>query len=162
MHGLLLRGQKDWLPAALQGVVHAVGAWLFLAVAALELNWQFAHVGGAGSAWAMLGWLLAPLGYLWAVVAEWCANLAASRPPGRLAVAGALPVAVFLLGWTGAAALMGNGAAPLPHIPLLNPLETGQIAVLLAIALWWRSLHDHLLFRKGRALLAAVSLGLLL
>jgi uncharacterized membrane protein len=157
MHVLLLRGQKDWLPSALQGVVHAVGAWLFLAVAALELNWQFAHVGGAGSAWAMLGWMLAPLGYLWAISSGKVRQIWPVRDfRDAYAVVGAFPVAVYLLGWVGAAALMGNGAAPLPHIPLLNPLETGQIAVLLGIALWWRSLHDHLLFQKGRALLAAV------
>ena len=56
----------------------------------------------------------------------------------------------------GRALLWANGAAPLPHVPLLNPLETGQVAVLLGIALWWRSLHDHRVFQENGAILAAI------
>ena len=105
----------------------------------------------------MLGWLLAPLAYLWAVSSG---SLRGTWPlrdfRDSYAVAGALPVAVFLLGWTFASALMGESAAPLPHVPLLNPLETGQIAVLLGIALWWRSLRDHWAFQESAAALAAI------
>ncbi len=157
MHGLLLRGQKSWLPAGLQGAVHAAGVWLFVVIAALELHWQLAHMGGADSTWAMLGWLLAPLAYLWAMSSGTLRRIWPLRDfRDAYAVAGALPVTVFLLGWTGASALIGEGAAPLPYIPLLNPLETGQIAVLLGIALWWRSLHDRRVFRENGAILAAV------
>ena len=157
MHGLLLRGQKDWLMPELHGAVHAAGAWLFMAIAALEVHWYLAGWGGADSAWAMLGWLLVPLAYLWAVSSRGLRGLWPLREfRDSYAVAGALPVAVFLLGWTWVSARLGDGAAPLPHVPLLNPLETGQIAVLLGIALWWRSLHDHRAFQESGALLAAI------
>ncbi len=157
MHGLLLRGQKGWLPGGLQGAVHAAGVWLFIVIAAVELHWHLALAGGADSAWAMLGWLLAPLVYLWAMSSAALSRIWPLRDfRDAYAVAGALPVAIFLLGWTGASALIGEGAAPLPYAPLLNPLETGQLAVLLGIALWWRSLHDYRVFREGGAILAAV------
>ncbi len=157
MHGLLLRGQKNWLPPELQGVVHAGGVWLFVVIAAMEVHWHLAGWGGADSAWAMLGWLLAPLAYLWAISSGSLRGLWPLRDfRNAYAVAGALPVVVFLLGWTWESTFMGDGAAPLPHVPLLNPLETGQIAVLLGIALWWRSLHEHRAFRQSGAILAAI------
>jgi uncharacterized membrane protein len=157
MHGLLLRGQKDWLAPEFHDAVHAAGAWLFVVIAALEIHWHLALWGGADSAWSMLGWLLAPLAYLWAV----SSGTLRGRWPLRdfrdsYAIAGALPVVIFLLGWTWQSSFMGDGAAPLPHVPLLNPLETGQAAVLLAIALWWRSLLDQRVFQENRAILAAV------
>ncbi len=157
MHGLLLRGQKGWLAPELQGVVHAAGVWLFVVIAALEVHWHLAGWGGQDSAWAMLGWLLAPLAYLWAISSGAVRGIWPVREfRDSYAVAAALPVVVFLFGWTWANNLTGDGAAPLPYVPLLNPVETGQIAVLLGTALWWRSLHEHRAFRESGAVLAAV------
>ena len=42
LHGLLLRGQKDWLAPELHGAVHTAGAWLFTVIAALEIHWHLA------------------------------------------------------------------------------------------------------------------------
>lgn len=160
MHVRLLRDQPAWFGALLQQVAHIAGAWLFLAVAADEVHWHLAGWGGAGSAWAMLGWLLAPLAYLWAMSSE---RLGERWPLAEFrvayAVAAALPVAAFLLGWTWLSTLLGDGAAPLPYLPLLNPLEIGQFAVLLGIVLWWRGLAEHSVFRGGGPLLLVV-LGL--
>lgn len=160
MHIRLLRDQPVWLGGLLQQAAHIAGAWLFLVVAAHEVHWHLAGWGGSASAWSMLGWLLAPLAYLWALSSERLGErwpLAEYR--AAYAVTAALPVAAFLLGWTWLSTLLGDGAAPLPYLPLLNPLEIGQFAVLLGIALWWRGLAEHSVFRTGGPLLLAV-LGL--
>jgi uncharacterized membrane protein len=55
---------------------------------------------------------------------------------------------------------MGNGAAPLPHIPVLNPIELGQIAALFALTMWWRSERAQPIFQQlGRATGAALALA---
>ncbi len=157
MHVLLLRDQADWLQPVVHKGVHVAGAWLFLVVASVEVHWHLAAWGGADSAWSALAWALVPLAYLWAMSSE---RLSGKWPLDEFhaaySIAGALPVVLFLLGWTWSSTLLGYGAAPLPHVPLLNPLEMGQIAALLGIALWWRSLSEQRIFRGSGQLLLVV------
>lgn len=157
MHLLLVRDQEDWLSERLHQGAHVVGAWLFLLVAMVEIHWHFAGWGDPDGAWPMLGWLVAPLGFLWSMSSS---KLAEKWPLSDYrevyAVGAALPVVIFLLGWTWLSNLLGEGAAPLPYVPLLNPLEMGQIGVLLGVALWWRSLGEHPLVADRQPLLAAV------
>jgi uncharacterized membrane protein len=157
MHAFLLRDQAAWLsPVVLQGV-HVAGAWLFLAIATLDVYWHLAGWGGAESAWSALGWALVPLAYLWAMSNE---RLRERWPLDEFhaayAIAGALPVVLYLLGWTWSSTLLGHGAAPLPHLPVLNPLELGQFAAILGIAVWWRSHSGQRLFRGSGWLLLTV------
>ena len=157
MHLLLVRDQEDWLSERLLQGAHVVGAWLFLLVSMLEIYWHFTGWGDADGAWPMLGWLVAPLVFVWSLSSS---KLAEKWPLSDYrevyAVAAALPVVVFLLGWTWLSNLLGEGAAPLPYVPLLNPLEMGQIGALLGVALWWRSLGEHPLVADRLPLLAGV------
>jgi uncharacterized membrane protein len=51
---------------------------------------------------------------------------------------GALPLAVFLLCWIVAANFISNGnPAPLPYVPIINPLDIAQFGALLALAIWY-------------------------
>jgi uncharacterized membrane protein len=55
----------------------------------------------------------------------------------------ATPVAVYLLAWVWVTNAVSPGdAAPLPYLPLLNPLELAQWLVLFALVLWWRALPE--------------------
>lgn len=157
MHVLLLRDQKDWLNERMHQGAHVVGTWLFLFIAMLEIHWHFAGWGDPEGAWPMLGWLVAPLAFLWSLSSS---KLAEKWPLSEYrevyAVGAALPVVVFLLGWTWLSNLLGEGAAPLPYLPVLNPIEMGQIGVLLGVALWWRSLGEHPLVLNRMPLLAVV------
>lgn len=57
---------------------------------------------------------------------------------------GALPVVLGLLFWLLVASIFGEGgAAPLPYVPILNPLDLGIVATLLAGVLWQRALSLH-------------------
>jgi uncharacterized membrane protein len=153
MHVVLLRDQKDWLAPELHAAAHVVGVWLFVVIAGFEAHWRLATWSDAQGAWSMLGWLLAPVAYLWTVSSE----APRKRWPIRdfreaYVVTAASPVAVFVLGWAWQSAFMGDSAAPLPYAPLLNPLESGQIAVLLGIALWRRSLQQSMVGETGAIL----------
>lgn len=155
MHVVLLRDQKDWLTPELHSAVHVAGAWLFVAIATLETHFQLESWSAGQGAWSTLGWLIVPLAYLWAVSSE---PLRGKWPlcefRDAYAVTAAAPIAAFALGWAWLSALMEGSPAPLPYLPVLNPLEVGQIAVLMGIALWWRSLEQPV-FRENNAVLAA-------
>ena len=52
-------------------------------------------------------------------------------------VLGAVPVVALLVLWSIAANVHGSGdPAPLPYVPLLNPLDLTQAAILLALTTW--------------------------
>lgn len=143
VHGWLVRQQRAWLDAALLDLAHVAGAWLTVLLAAVELRFRFAGFGAPDSAWALLGWMIAPVAYLAALTSarlrqRWplAAHLHAYQ------VVAAAPLAVYLLAWLGLSNAVSDGsAAPLPYLPLLNPLEMAQLATLLGLGLWWRSLQ---------------------
>jgi uncharacterized membrane protein len=101
--------------------------------------------GDGGSAWGWLGWLLAPALLLAAVLRQqrrpplnqaWPLRLA----PPAYAQTGAGVLSLALAAWVLIAnAFSAGNAAPLPYIPLLNPLDLGLAGALLAIAAWLRS-----------------------
>lgn len=159
MHGLLLRDQDDWLGESARRGAHVLGVWFFLLLAAIEVHWHFAGWGDVDGAWPMLGWLVVPLAYLWSLSSE---KLFGRWPLSDYrqiyAVIAAAPVVVFLLGWTWQSCLLGEGAAPLPYVPLLNPLEIGQIGVLFGVLLWGRAFIDHPAFPQ-RMMLFYATLG---
>ena len=140
-HAMLLRLQeKTWSITSLR-LVHVAGFWFFLYLAAREGQLFMQGLGSPGSAWPMLGFMLVPA----TVLVVMTRTKALERWPLRVhgtsyLVAGAGPVAVYLLMWLWIGNTQSGTSAPLPYLPLLNPLEMGQGLVLLAIALWFRSL----------------------
>ncbi|MBS1158385.1 MAG: rane protein [Proteobacteria bacterium] len=156
VHVRLLRVQGQWLQAPWRQGGHVLGVWLFLVLTMLEVHWHFAAWGEADSAWPSLGWLLAPLAYLWGLQSK---RLGARWPLTEFGAAYSLvaagPVILYLLGWTWLSAMHSNSAAPLPYLPLLNPAELGQFGVLLGVALWWAARRAQPAFRA-----AAGGLGL--
>jgi uncharacterized membrane protein len=83
--------------------------------------------------------------------------LAAAPAAYLLAAAGVLAAALWL--WTLAANAFSNGAArPLPHLPLLNPLDLGVGVALLGVWHWlWSAAARHALGKV--AWLAPATLG---
>jgi uncharacterized membrane protein len=157
-HWFLLRRQPAWISATLLDLAHIAGAWLFLAQSAIELRWQLAQWGDADSTWPLLGWMIAPVAYLGALTigrVQRCWPIREHR--GAYLVASAIPIVVYLLGWVWITNGMSKGtAAPLPYLPILNPLEIAQIAVLLGAGLWYRSAGEYAPLRGTRPLAMAV------
>jgi len=152
-HPLLHRLQARWRPARAGAALQVAGWWLFVALATLECMRRTQAVAGADSAWTALAQMAVPALVL----------IASSRPAWlpRLDVAwrvvgcGALAFWLFAWLWSGNA---GPGdAAPLPWVPLLNPLEIGQGVALLALVAWARTLDAGWRDRLPRQALPALA-----
>jgi uncharacterized membrane protein len=144
---VLQRTAPHW-PALLRNATHAGSLLAFALLGALEARYWTADLGNidghGGSAWGWLGWLLVPALLLAAVLRQqkhvperqaWPLRLA----PAAYAQAGAAVLSLALAAWVLIAnwASPGN-AQPLPYIPVLNPLDLGTAAALLAVVAWLR------------------------
>jgi uncharacterized membrane protein len=118
---------------------HAAGFWLLAIVASWEFGWQIDHYVEGRRVWPLIAWAVVP-GALIATFAARGAGLGwpvSGQRRGYLYF-GALPVALFLLGWIVVANFTSNGNPdPLPYVPLLNPLDIAQFGALLALATWY-------------------------
>jgi uncharacterized membrane protein len=140
-HGFVLwRAAPRWTPPA-GHAVHTLGLLVLAALGALLGRVVTRDWGDAESAWAWLGWLVVPAALLMLLPRPGLAR----RWPVRNAAAayqthGAAIIAAGLLLWSLLANVASNGAAaPLPHVPLLNPLDLGIGVALLGAWLWMRS-----------------------
>ncbi len=140
-HAAVLRLAAPAWPRAVAHVDHALGVVTLALVGALLGRAATAHWGDAASAWPWLGWLVAPALLLLVLPRPATARIWPVRalPEAyRASAAAALAAALWL--WTLVANVASDGsAAPLPHVPLLNPLDIGIGVALAAIVLWLKS-----------------------
>jgi uncharacterized membrane protein len=118
---------------------HAAGFWLLAVVLSWEVGWQIDHYVEGRRVWPLIAWALVP-GTLIAVFAARGDRLGWPVAAHRRAYlyTGALPLVVFLLAWIVFVNFRSNGdPAPLPYVPLLNPLDLAQAGALLALATWY-------------------------
>ena len=112
--------------------------WLFAFVASRELGWQIDQAVDGKPVWPLIAWAMIP-GALLALITSSRGRAAwpvATNTESYL-LAGALPLAIFIGVWTVFANFTSNGdPAPLPYIPLLNPLDLAQGLVFLTLAYW--------------------------
>ncbi|MBE1237725.1 DUF2339 domain-containing protein [Phaeovibrio sulfidiphilus] len=134
---VLLVRFRAHLPAGLVTGGHVLGAWLLVLVPAFGLRELLMDLPDDASAWRWLGWGLAPTLYL-AAVARFGTRLPPfSLNPRAWGVTAAVPVAGALALWFGLAVLFSDGAAaPLPYIPLLNPLEIAAALAATTLLYW--------------------------
>ena len=133
-----------------------MGVWLLAVLASWEIAWGIDGLVAGRAVWPIIGWALVP-GALLAALA-----FSGTRIPWPVAthrqaylVAGATPLAVFLVLWGLLVNFVSNGdPAPLPYLPMLNPLDLAQVGALLAVALWFVEIR-----RLGLQPIAAVSLA---
>ena len=138
VHLWLLRSHEgrneDWI-----NWFHAAGFWLLASVLSWEVGWQIDQYVEGRRVWPLIAWALVP-GALIAVFAARGERLGwpvATRRHAYL-YAGALPLVVFLLAWIIIVNFRSDGnPAPLPYVPLLNPLELAQAGALLALVTWY-------------------------
>jgi uncharacterized membrane protein len=121
---------------------HCVALWLLVALAGWECAWQIDALVGEGRIWSEIGRPLVP-----ALLAAWIATRTQTggwpfNPHLRLYVAYALaPVMVVLWLWVIYINFASNGnPAPLPYVPLLNPLDLSVALVAVVYLVWRRAL----------------------
>ena len=129
--------------ASLAKSLHSGAAWLLFALVSWEIAWQVrAHVAG-GDTWPTAAWIIIPALFLWRLPklvtrVKW--PFARNRE-AYLFVTG-VGVALYLGAWslfTNATSV--GDSAPLPYVPLLNPLDLGQALILLVLLRYWRFLR---------------------
>jgi uncharacterized membrane protein len=130
---------RAWLAKSLNSGV----TWLFCALLSWELAWQVkAHIA-AGDTWPTAVWIVIPALFLWRLPklvtrVRW--PFARNRE-SYLFVAG-VGVALYLAAWSlFTNATSAGDTAPLPYVPLLNPLDLAQMLILLALLRYWRFLR---------------------
>lgn len=138
VHAATLRFAAPRWPAAGAHLVHAVGALVLATLGAIAGRSLAGEAADLGSAWPWLGWLVVPALLLMllsgpALLARW--PLREQPRAYQRSAAGVLALAMVL--WTLVANLVCNGApAPLPYLPLLNPLDIGIAWALFAAWRW--------------------------
>lgn len=138
---LALRWAAPGWPARAQHLVHALGVLLLAGLGAQHGRAVTADWGEAASAWPWLGWLALPALLLLVLPRPAAARVwpvAALPAAYQRSAAGVLAGALLL--WTLPANIVSSGSAqPLPHVPLLNPLDLGIGVALVAAMLWART-----------------------
>jgi len=138
---------------------HAAGFWLLAIVLSWEVGWQIDHYVEGKRAWPLIAWALVP-GALIAVFAARGDRLGWPVAARRYAYlySGAFPLVAFLLLWIVYVNFRSDGdPAPLPYVPLLNPLDLAQAGALLAVATWYLGLRR---LELPRATLPAPATGI--
>jgi len=119
---------------------HVVSFLLAVVIGAVELRATVAAVELGGSGWSLSAVVLVPLVALWWVAQERSAEFWPVRdhPQAYRLTSGSIIVGA-LVAWS----LAGNvthtaSAAPLPYLPLLNPLDVTHSLFALVTVMWWR------------------------
>lgn len=125
------------LPASVTSAAHVLGCWLVLGVLALEVRHAMTILAAHDNAWSWLGWALVPSAYLLLVASSRRLFWPFTAHEREYRAIAAAPVAALLIAWLWLANGDGDGdAAPLPYVPLLNPLAIGMLVALVAAVRW--------------------------
>jgi uncharacterized membrane protein len=117
---------------------HAGALWVLVGVLVRELNWLASTYVGESSAWRLASEGLAPMLAIWVVTEKkdllpWPVK----RHHSTYMQLGLAPIVVLSWLWLMITNWTNNGnSAPLPYIPLLNPLELAHIGILFVSTLW--------------------------
>lgn len=137
-HLWVLRRLEAELPAPVLRWWHAIGLWLVVLVVGWEAWWLAGQAVPEGSVWRQVAPALVVAAVLSAL--PWLGERVGwpfARHPEAYGRLGQLPIAVALGLWTLLASFERGDPAPLPYLPLLNPLELGQALALVTLARWW-------------------------
>ncbi|MCI5221550.1 MAG: DUF2339 domain-containing protein, partial [Candidatus Electrothrix sp. AR4] len=157
LHYCLYLGRKH-LSERLLRFTH-IGAYLLLILMLTsETAWLVHRFTGGIGAWNLIVWGLVPLVVLQLVqggtlIHFWPLSNYADQYQKR----GAAVIVVLLWLWLLAGCLFSPGdAAPLPFIPIFNPLELSQLIVLLPLFRWFFLRQNYVSFRIPLHVFAAV------
>ena len=131
-------------PAWLASMQHVLTWWLLVAIAGAELAWVGQRLAPGVSLWPVLAWGLALASGLW------LADFGVRRDlwpfaahPDAYRGSACLPLAIAAASWSlWANYSQSGGGSGLPYLPLFNPFDLTQLAVLAAIHNWLGQMRD--------------------
>jgi uncharacterized membrane protein len=128
------RETEDWVARG----GHVAGLWLLTLVLGTHAHWLLGVLTGTSTAWPLSATMATTALVIAAVL-----NASTRRPWPVVALRrtyllhGCGPIAVALLAGTVVANFAGDGnPAPLPYLPVLNPLDLASIGALAVVARW--------------------------
>lgn len=136
----LIKGYEHLWPVRTVTLMHCLSLWLLLLALTTELALRVDSIAAITEAWLAAVWGLVPTIFLYLLELQ---GKRLSWPVGRHpalyhGIAADIPVLVLLL-WCGGSFTLSGNPAPLPYIPILNPLELIELAILfLALLRWMR------------------------
>ncbi|MCI5121329.1 MAG: DUF2339 domain-containing protein, partial [Candidatus Electrothrix sp. AUS4] len=144
LHYCLYLGREK-LPALLLRLTHVGGYLLLILILTSEVAWQVHLVTGGVGAWNLITWGLVPATMLQLMQSK---RLEPHWPISDYAAQyqqqGASILAVLLWLWFLGGSLLSSGkAAPLPFIPVFNPLELSHLFVFLIVFRWGILCRDY-------------------
>lgn len=158
VHLATLRLAAPHWPAPGRHLAHTLGVLVLAWLGGLQGRAVTEDWGDYATAWAWLGWLVVPAALLGGLLhratpSRWPVR---ELPAAYVSTASAL-LTVGLLLWTLLANVVSDGSArPLPHVPLLNPLDLGIGVALLACWAWLRGEAARSAFAKHPRLAPAL------
>jgi uncharacterized membrane protein len=126
----------DW-PRLSEISWHLGTMWLLLLVASHEAAWGVGQMVGLAKVWSVICWALVPSGGLFLLMRLAGETLwpVAKFRPSYLGTGGLLPATSLCL-WMMISLSIAGDPAPLPYLPLVNPLEMSGILVILTLFRW--------------------------
>lgn len=119
------------------GGAHAIGLWALTVLLAVELHWQIRNYFVLSGSWQIVSAALVSLLMIMTVLhlKRW----PVSTHYKTYLSWGLGPITGYLLLWSVFANVACDGdMAPLPYLPLINPLDIVQAVVLISLYNWWR------------------------
>jgi len=138
------------LPPQTVAALHVAGLWMLPAMLAAESAIRLGQVAGDG--WVHASWAALAAAALWFATLQ-PPRWPASAAPRAYAEVGTAGLVGFALCWLLASGLRHAGdPAPLPALPLLNPMDLASLLLVAALAQWRRLV-------RARAIADAVLAG---
>jgi len=155
----LLAFFEEALPRRLLPIGHSVSLWLLLLAITVEVFWRIDRIPGLAAAWSLACWGGIPSMLLYALEfkGDWLTWPVARFASTYHGIGTDVPLLGLLL-WNLASFAYSGDPAPLPYLPLLNPLELIEASILLLAAIRairWQSAGPA---KDGRIVLVAVLL----
>lgn len=129
------RLESEW-PADAARYWHQGMLWLVVFLASWEAAWLLGRVAGDASTWRDVGWALVAAAAIAGVPPltrrlRWPFQQFASAYLSAL-----VPIVAFVVVWVLITSTAAGNPAPLPYVPLVNPLELAQCLILVILLQW--------------------------
>ncbi|MEW5756243.1 MAG: DUF2339 domain-containing protein [Pseudomonadota bacterium] len=123
---------------------HAITLWFLLALLGYELWWTAEQLLALAPSWQAVACVIpAVLAMVALGGRRWVPGWPVARFDTLYQIEALLPPALALLLWGLLTLRLDGDPAPLPFVPLLNPLELMQALVLIVVISWWWTMRNE-------------------
>jgi uncharacterized membrane protein len=140
--------KRDKIPKS--AFLRAPLLWVATIVGVMEWQYQLGQYVQESNVWQDIGWAIIPTAFVlgitrWQFAKKNRLTSEQQQSARTWAWIGCVPLVVSLISWFMIMSLHSSGnAAPLPYVPLINPLDITLGAVLLMFFIWHRGVNKHL------------------